>query len=190
MAKLYFRYGAMGSSKTANALMVAFNYNEKGRRALLLKSAIDTRDGDGLLESRIGLSSPCKHIDDYIDENGSIISPDFSLYNCVIVDEAQFMTEYQVSALCNIVDTLDIPVICYGLRTDFQGKLFPGSAALLAMADKIEETKTLCWCGAKATHNARYDGNGIVREGNQVMIGGNDRYVGLCRKHHTSGDLS
>jgi len=184
MAKLYFRYGSMGSSKTANALMVAYNYQEKGQRALLAKPALDNRDGDGIMASRIGLSRPC------ISVERLMAMPDDEVrsYDCVIVDEAQFCTKEQVERLTDIVDRLEVPVICYGLRTDFQRNLFEGSLWLMAWADVIEEVKTVCWCGRAATCVARFDENGVmITEGSQVQLGGNDSYVSVCRKHHKLG---
>lgn len=181
MAKLYFRYGAMGSSKTANALMVAYNYRERGQRALLVKPSIDNRDGEGTMASRIGLSQPCISVDRLMG-----MPPDeVRSYDCVIVDEAQFCTKEQVERLTDIVDVDGVPVIAYGLRTDFQRNLFPGSLWLLAWADVIEEVKTVCWCGKAATCVARFDEDGtMLTEGSQVVIGGNDSYTSVCRIHH------
>ena len=186
MAKLYFRYGAMGSSKSANALMVRYNYEERGQRALLVKPAMDQREGVAVVNSRIGLRHECIWF-----ENLQEMSPEeISGYQCIIVDEAQFLSRAQVSFLTDVVDDLNVPVICYGLRTDFRGDLFPGSEALLAWADIIEEIKTICWCGRKATNNARFDANGVVlKEGEQVVLGANDTYTGLCRRHWKQGDL-
>lgn len=189
MAKLYFRYGTMGSSKTANALMVQFNYQEREQKALLLKPAVEVRDGYQQIKSRIGLSSPCLLVEDCINSEGEIKTRDFQYYDCVIVDEAQFLTPKQVDSLARIVDDYGVPVICYGLRADFQGNLFPGSMRLMAVADKIEEVKTVCWCGRKATNNARFNENGIVRKGEQFELGGNDKYIALCRKHFIEGKL-
>lgn len=184
MAKLYFRYGAMGSSKTANAIMVWYNYRERGKNALLLKPAIDTRNGARKVWSRSGLEAECVWLDEL--DMDKVRAHE---YDCLIIDEAQFMSKEQVDNLVYIVDTLDVPVICYGLRTDFQGNFFPGSHWLLARADTIEEVKTICWCGHKATNNARLDGKGgITREGEQVVLGANDKYIGLCRKHWMLGD--
>ncbi len=184
MARLYFRYGAMGSSKTANALMVAYNYREKGQCALLAKPSLDTRDGDGVMASRIGLSQPCISVERLV----GMSSDEIRAYDCVIVDEAQFCTKEQVERLTDIVDVEGVPVICYGLRTDFQRNLFPGSLWLMAWADVIEEVKTVCWCGRAATCVARFDSEGrMVTEGEQVALGGNDRYTSLCRKHHKLG---
>ncbi len=186
MAKLYFRYGSMGSSKTANALMVAYNYQEKNQQALLVKPSLDDRDGAGIMASRIGLSQPCVSVDHLME----MTDAELRSYDCVIVDEAQFCTKDQVARLTDIVDELEVPVICYGLRTDFQRKLFEGSLWLMAWADVIEEIKTVCWCGRAATCVARFDANGkMVTEGSQVQIGGNDSYVSVCRRHHKSGEI-
>ncbi len=185
MAKLYFRYGAMGSSKTANAIMVWYNYHERGQRALLLKPATDTRDGVSAIRSRCGLAAECM-LFDALD----LDAVRAHAYDCLIVDEAQFLAPEQVDLLARIVDEYGVPVICYGLRTDFMGNFFPGSARLLACADTIEEIKTICWCGRKATYNARLDGRGgIVRQGEQVVLGANERYVSLCRRHWREGNL-
>ncbi|MBR4081478.1 MAG: thymidine kinase [Clostridia bacterium] len=180
MAKLYFRYGAMGSSKTANAIMVQYNYNERGQKVLMVKPRIDTRDGERTVKSRCGLATECV----FIEELPEI---DVSQYDCVIIDEAQFLTKQQVELLVHIVDVLNVPVIAYGLRTDFQGNFFEGSQWLMAWADTIEEVKTICWCGKKATCNARVFNGRVVREGEQILLGGNSQYVSLCRKHWTEG---
>ena len=186
MAQLYFKFGAMGSSKTANALMTRFNYEERGQQTLLVKPRMDTRDGDHTVASRIGLSYPCI----YFDELQLLTIMELQQNACIIVDEAQFLTREEVMHLVYIVDDLDIPVICYGLRADFKGDLFPGSEALLVMADKLEEVKTVCWCGRKAMFNARFDADGkVLKEGAQVELGANDRYIGLCRRHWRAGDL-
>lgn len=182
MAKLYFRYGAMGSSKTANAIMVRYNYMERGQRALMLKSRVEGRDGDHQVRSRSGFSAPCEYMED-------IDRIDVKQYACLIVDDAQFLSREQVKKLTDIVDAQDVPVICYGLRADFKGDLFPGSEALLAWADAIEEVKTVCWCGRKATFNARVVDGRVVKEGEQVVLGGNESYVSLCRRHWKSGDM-
>lgn len=186
MAQLYFKYGAMGASKTANALMARFNYEERGQQALLVKPRMDTRDGDHMVASRIGLSYPCV----YFDELKQLSIMELQQNACILVDEAQFLTQEEVMYLVYLVDDLEIPVICYGLRADFKGELFPGSEALLIFADKLEEIKTICWCGRKATFNARFDSAGkVLKEGEQVVLGANDQYIGLCRKHWRSGDL-
>ena len=186
MAQLYFKYGAMGSSKTANALMARFNYEERGQETLLVKPQLDQRDGDHMVRSRIGLTHPCV----YFHEMRAMGDEALKKYACVIVDEAQFLTREEVLFLVHLVDACNIPVMCYGLRTDFKGELFEGSYALLVMADKIEEVKTICWCGKKATFNARFDEQGrVLKEGAQVVLGANDKYIGLCRRHWMAGDL-
>ena len=182
MAKLYFRYGAMGSSKSANAIMVQYNYHERGQKALLLKPCLDTRDGERIVRSRCGLNAPCL----YMEELENVNVKD---YDCVIVDEAQFLTKEQVEKLVRIADDDNIPVVCYGLRADFLGNLFEGSMWLLAWADSIEEIKTVCWCGKKAIWNARIQNGKVVKEGAQVMLGGNEAYQSLCRKHWREGKL-
>ena len=183
MAKLYFRYGAMGSSKTANAIMVQYNYHERGQNALMVKPRLDNRDGERIVGSRSGLSAPCI----YMEELDSV---DLSAYNCIIVDEAQFLKKAQVAQLVQIVDEMNIPVICYGLRADFRGELFEGSTWLMAWADTIEEIKTVCWCGRKATCNARVVDGKVAREGEQIVLGGNESYVALCRRHWKTGELA
>ena len=183
MAKLYFRYGAMGSSKTANAIMVQYNYIERGQSALLVKPKLENRDGERIIASRSGLSAPCIFIEELTTE-------EVKKHNCIIVDEAQFLTKSQVEMLTDIVDTLGIPVIAYGLRADFQGNLFEGSQWLLTWADSIEEVKTVCWCGKKAICNARILSGKVVREGEQIQLGGNESYTALCRKHWKEGRLS
>ena len=186
MAQLYFKYGAMGSSKTANALMARFNYEERGQETLLVKPQLDQRDGDHMVRSRIGLTHPCV----YFHEMQAMGEEALKRYACVIVDEAQFLTREEVLFLVHLVDACNIPVMCYGLRTDFKGELFEGSYALLVMADKIEEVKTICWCGRKATCNARFDEQGrVLKEGAQVVLGANDKYIGLCRRHWMANDL-
>lgn len=186
--KLYFRYGAMGASKTANALMAAYNYSERGQHALIMKPAIDTRDGEGVISSRIGLKAEA-YMFSPEDDIGKVVKGRSKKIDCIIVDEAQFLTPKQVEQLSDLSDFDDIPVICYGLRTDFMGCFFPGSRALMEMADTIEEIKTICWCGKKATCNARIQNGKVLRVGEQILIGGNDSYVALCRKHWKDGDL-
>ena len=186
MAKLYFRYGAMGSSKTANALMVGYNYYERGKTALLVKPQVDDRDGEGYVASRMGLRQKC----DFVEHLVTMTPEEIRKYDCIIVDEAQFCTKEQVEFLVHIVDDLSVPVICYGLRTDFQRNLFPGSMWLLAWADVIEEIKTVCWCGKAATCNARFNEKGeMITQGDQVVLGANDSYIALCRKHFRRGML-
>lgn len=182
MAKLYFRYGAMGSSKTANAIMVQYNYHERGQQVLMVKPKLDNRDGERTVLSRCGLQTECVFMEEIPQMN-------LTGYDCVIVDEAQFLTKEQVAYLVKVVDEMGIPVICYGLRADFQGNFFEGSQWLMAWADTIEEVKTICWCGRKATCNARVMNGKVIKEGDQILLGGNSQYVSLCRKHWASGQL-
>ena len=163
MAKLYFYYGAMGSSKSANALMVHYNYLERGQNALLVKSEIDTRDGAHLIHSRIGLENECITLSEL---RHSYTMEQLNEYQAIIVDEIQFATEDQIDYLSDIVDNLNIPVLCYGLRCDFQNHFFEGSRRLMEIADSIQEIKTVCWCGRKAICNMRYGEDGkVVKEG-------------------------
>ena len=186
MAQLYFKFGAMGSSKTANALMARFNYEERGQETLMVKPRLDTRDGDHMVSSRIGLTHPCI----YFDEMRAMADQELQKYACIIIDEAQFLTKDEVFYLVHLVDDCGIPVLCYGLKVDFRGQLFEGSYYLLAMADKLEEVKTICWGGKKAAFNARFDSRGrVVKEGEQVVLGANARYTSLCRRHWMAGDL-
>lgn len=182
MAKLYFKYGAMGCSKTAQALITKFNYEERGMRVLLIKPAIDTRDGVDLVKSRIGLQSEAYAVDS--QENlYDFYTKKHSDCNVVIVDECQFLTPEQVDQLGDIVIKLSVPVLCFGLATDFTTHLFPGSRRLFEIAESISEIKSVCKCGAKATVNARFDDNGhVVYKGEQVVLGGNGRYTAMCRK--------
>ncbi len=186
MAKLFFRYGAMGSSKTANALMVEYNYRERGKKALLVKPRTDVRDGLYVIRSRVGIEQKCI----LLEELQQMKEEEIQSYDCVIVDEAQFANKEQVELLVFIVDKLSIPVICYGLRTDFRNELFEGSMWLLAWADVIEEMKTVCWCGRAARCNARFNEFGeMIQVGEQVLLGGNEFYTTLCRKHFYEGNL-
>ncbi|MBQ7583313.1 MAG: thymidine kinase [Lachnospiraceae bacterium] len=187
MSKLYFRYGAMGSSKTANALMVRYNYEEKGKNAVLLKPMLDNRDGEKVVRSRMGLEYHCEFVEDFLEETRD--KKDWSDIDAIIVDEAQFLTSGQVERFSDIVDYGGVPVICYGLRTDFASVLFPGSMRLMELADKIEEIPTVCWCGKRAHFNARIADGRIVREGEQVFIGANESYISLCRRHFKEGKL-
>ncbi len=188
MAKLYFYYSAMNAGKSTVLLQSSYNYQERGMRTLVFVPAIDTRSGLGRVRSRIGLEAPAE-----------VLAPTDNLLNrvrhehtiepiaCVLIDEAQFLTRAQVEQLSDVADVLEIPVLCYGLRTDFQGQLFPGSGALLALADDLIELKTICHCGRKATMNLRLATDGrAVREGAQIEIGGNERYVAMCRRHYKS----
>lgn len=181
MAKLYFKYGAMGSSKTANALITKFNYEERGMKVWLIKPSIDDRDGADAVRSRIGLEA-----------KACIITPEMDIFeefkkhsdcHVIIADECQFFTPEQIDQLRAIVDKLDLPVLCFGLRTDFLTHLFDGSRRLFEVADSVNEIKTICSCGDKAIVNARIDGDGkVVTEGGQILIGGNDSYIAMCHK--------
>jgi len=185
MAKVYFYYSAMNAGKSTVLLQSSYNYHERGMRTLLFMPAIDTRAGAGVIKSRIGLEA-----------GAMVLQPDEDIFAhvkaahaaqpvaCVLVDEAQFLTRLQVEQCTEIADQIHIPVLCYGLRTDFQAQFFPGSAALLALADNLIELKTICHCGRKATMNLRVGADGrAVKEGAQVEIGGNDRYIAMCRRH-------
>ena len=187
MAKLYFKYGAMGSSKTAQALITKYNYEENDMKVWLIKPSADTRDGVQILRSRIGLAAAVE-----------VMAPDMNIYdrfrenrmgNCdaVICDECQFLAEEQIDQLRAIVNDCNVPVMCFGLRTDFQTRLFPGSRRLMELADCIEEIKTMCDCGSKATVNARISGGYIVTEGAQVVLGGNDSYIAMCHRCYIRG---
>lgn len=182
MAKLYFKFGAMGCSKTAQALITKFNYEERGMKVLLLKPAIDDRDGVNTVKSRIGLEEEAVTVGGGENVYEKYLN-DYSDCNVIIVDECQFLSPEQVDQLAEIVINENIPVLCFGLSTDFTTHLFPGSKRLFEIAESIAEIKSVCNCGSKATVNARLDGNGrIVTKGSQVCIGGNDRYVAMCRK--------
>ena len=180
MAKLYFKYGTMGSSKTAQALITKFNYEERGMKTVLIKPSVDTRDGKNVCKSRIGLSAEALTVNKSV--NLFNLVRDMKV-DVVIVDECQFLTEDQVDQLADVVMEMDVPVLCFGLRADFQTHLFPGSKRLFEIADSITEIKYICECGNKAVVNARLDESGrVVTEGSQVLIGGNDRYVAMCCK--------
>ena len=196
MAKLYFRYGAMGSSKSANILMVRYNYEERGQYAVLLKPRTDNRDGEHEIQSRIGLSAPAEYVDEFLKEIAEFWDDEISEYtyhgkrvDALLVDEAQFLSPEEVDTFSDFVDFYNIPVLCYGLRTDFLNHLFPGSMRLMEIADVIEEVPTVCWCGKRAQCNTRYANGKIVREGAQIMLGSNESYVALCRKHYKEGKL-
>lgn len=188
MAKLYFKYGAMGSSKTAQALITKYNYEENDLRVWLIKPSADTRDGQQILRSRIGLEAEVEVIPPDMDICARFRETRQGRCDVIIVDECQFLTEEQINQLRSIVNDENIPVMCFGLRTDFQTKLFPGSRRLMEVADSILEIKTICDCGAKATVNARIDSSGhIVTEGAQVVLGGNDSYIAMCHKCYMRG---
>ena len=182
MAKLYFKYGAMGSSKTASALITKFNYEERGMKVWLIKPATDTRDGDDVIKSRIGLAATCRAIDKGEDIY-EVFKNEAGNVDAIICDECQFFSAEQIDGFRRIVDEDDLPVLCFGLRTDFLTHSFPGSARLFEIADSIAEIKTICECGRKATVNARITADGkVVTKGRQVMLGGNDRYIAMCHR--------
>ncbi len=182
MAKLYFKFGAMGCSKTAQALITKFNYEERNMKVLLLKPAIDNRDGANVVKSRIGLEKEAVPVGEHEDLY-AMYEQKYADCDVIIVDECQFLTPEQVDQLADVVIKKNIPVLCFGLSTDFTTHLFPGSKRLFEIAESISEIKSVCACGAKATVNARLDDSGrIVTEGSQVLLGGNDRYVAMCRR--------
>jgi thymidine kinase len=185
MAKLYFYYASMNAGKSTVLLQASFNYRERGMHTMLFTAAIDDRAGEGVIASRIGLSAPADVFAPDTDLFAAVASAHaVNILNCVLVDEAQFLSKDQVWQLARVADDLGIPVLCYGLRTDFLGNLFPGSQWLLAIADTLTELKAVCACGRKATMNLRIDGQGrAIASGQQTEIGGNDRYVALCRRH-------
>ncbi|CAN7726199.1 thymidine kinase [Paenibacillus sp. LjRoot153] len=184
MAKLYFRYGTMNSGKSIEVLRVAHNYEEQGKKVLLLTSVVDDRFGVGKVASRIGMQKGAIVVDEHLD---MVALAQTERPNCILVDEAQFLNKAQVSQLIEVVDELDIPVIAYGLRADFMGQLFEGSNALLAVADTIEEIKTVCWyCDKKAIMNMRCKDGVPIFHGEQIQIGGNESYVPVCRKCYAS----
>ena len=187
MAKLYFKYGAMGSSKTAQALITKYNYEENDLNVWLIKPSADTRDGARILRSRIGLEANVEVIGPETDIYAKFLGSRSMRCDVIIVDECQFMTPTQIDQLRAIVDEHNIPVMCFGLRTDFQTNLFPGSRRLMEVADTIQEIKTICDCGAKATVNARINDGYIVTEGAQVVLGGNDSYIAMCHKCYVRG---
>ncbi|WP_119036326.1 thymidine kinase [Hephaestia caeni] len=197
MAKLYFYYASMNAGKSTTLLQADFNYRERGMETMLFTAAVHDRGGAGVIDSRIGLSTPATPFAADTDIAGLVADRHaHGRIACVLIDEAQFLTATQVAQLAHIADVMGIPVLAYGLRTDFQGELFEGSARLLAIADALIELKSVCTCGRKATMNLRVDAEGrAVRQGAQTEIGGNDRYVALCRRHFaeaidTTGTLS
>ena len=190
MSKLFYYYGSMASAKTLRLLSTAYNFEEKNVQIMVLKPALDTRDGEGIIRSRAGLERKCVMVDKdmnlykAIKAYKNVLAAQLETLKWVIIDECQFLTEDQVNQLSDVVDFLDVSIMCFGLRTDFKSQLFPGSKRLFELADDIEEIKSTCECGDRKTSiNARFDENGeIVTEGSQVEIGGNDRYRAICRK--------
>ena len=185
MAKLYFQYSTMNAGKSTLLLQASHNYQERGMETYLITARFDKRAGDVKIGSRIGISSDGDTFDNQENMFQKIESRlQKGPCSCVFIDEAQFLTEEQVWQLARVVDDLNVPVMCYGLRVDFQGKLFPGSAALLAIADEMREIRTICYCGKKATMVIRQDENGnVIKDGAQIQIGGNETYISLCRRH-------
>ena len=191
MAKLYFNYSAMNAGKSTVLLQASHNYRERGMETLLLTAGLDNRAGIGTIGSRIGLEARAETFSEGDDLTARVMAAhEARSLACVLVDEAQFLTDNQVWRLARIADHAGIPVMCFGLRTDFQGKLFPGSATLLAIADTLREIRTICWCGRKATMVVRLDGDGrVINEGEQVAIGGEETYTSLCRRHWDARDI-
>lgn len=185
MAKLYFYYSAMNAGKSTMLLQSAYNYQERHLKTLILLPAIGIKDQANIVSSRIGLSSPAT----IINKNDNLFELINNDYSCILIDEAQFLTKQQVYQLADVVDRLNIPVLCYGIRSDFQAEAFEGSIYLLTLADHLIEIKTICHCGSKATMNLRIDADGKpVKQGSQVLIGGNDHYIATCRKHFNLND--
>ena len=190
MAQLYYRYSTMNAGKSIEVIKVAYNYEERGTRAWLLVPAIDDRYGQGVITSRVGLQREATIVNDatnilelFMEENKK------QPIDCVIIDECQFLRKHHVQELVEIVDSFNVPVLAYGLKNDFRNELFEGSYYMLVYADKIEEIKTICWCGRKATMVARVVDGKFVKQGEQIVVGGNDMYVSLCRKHYNDGRL-
>ncbi len=192
MAKLYFYYSTMNAGKSTMLLQASYNYRERGMHPLILAPAIDNRDGENSVSSRIGLTAPATpfHTTDNLLVLVTTLRKTQTI-DSVFIDEAQFLEASQVKQLSDVADELDIPVLCYGLRTDFQGNLFPGSEQLLAWADDLTEIKTICHCGRKANMVLRIDADGnVIKQGAQIKIGGNDDYISVCRKHFKTGMIS
>ncbi len=190
MAQLYYRYSTMNAGKSIELIKVAYNYEERGKRVLVLTPSVDDRFGIGVIASRIGVTREAVAINEdtnilelFMKENKK------SLIDCVLVDECQFLKKHHVQELVEIVDSCDVPVLAYGLKNDFKNELFEGSYYMLVYADKIEEIKTICWCGRKATMVARIVEGKFVKTGEQIVVGGNDMYISLCRKHYNDGRL-
>jgi len=191
MAQLYYRYSTMNAGKSIEVIKVAYNYEERGKRALILVPAVDNRYGVGVVTSRVGLQREATMVNDetnilelFMRENEK------EKIDCVLIDECQFLRKHHVQELVEIVDSFNVPVMAYGLKNDFRNELFEGSYYMLVYADKIEEIKTICWCGRKATMVARVVDGKFVKQGAQIMVGGNDMYVSLCRKHYNDGRIN
>ena len=182
MGKISFRFGAVGASKTANMLMVKYNYEERGMKTVLLKPQMENRDGATKIRSRIGLEAECQFIEDFLK------NPDKDA-DCILIDEAQFMDTDQIDAFVNIADSGKTHILAYGLKNDFKGHLFEGSKRWIEVADELEEIPTICWCGKKARFTARVENGRVVKEGELIKLGGNESYTSLCRKHYNLGQL-
>ncbi len=191
MAQLFFRYGTMNAGKSIELIKVAYNYEERGGHVLVMTAGMDSeKDGRGAVRSRIGVEREAEIISEDTNILQAFIEENFKNHvDCVLIDEAQFMKKHHIEELTEIVDSFDCPVMCYGLKNDFRNELFEGSQYLLVYADKIEEIKTICWCGRKATMSARVVDGRMVRTGNQIMVGEGAEYVPLCRRHYNEGRL-
>ncbi len=189
MAQLYYRYSTMGAGKSIEVQKVAFNYEERGQNPLIFTSSLDNRFAEaGIVASRIGLKRKAISVNDEMNIYDLVKEyNDLFRVDAVIIDECQFLKKHHILELTDVVDDLNIPVMCYGLKSDFRNELFEGSYHLLAMADKIEEIKTVCWCGKKAITNARLCDGKVIYEGEQIQVGGNESYTALCRKHYKKG---
>lgn len=191
MAQLYYRYSTMNAGKSIEVIKVAHNYEERGKRVLVLVPSVDDRYGVGIITSRIGIQREADVINDDTNILEFFIREDAKeKIDCVLVDECQFLKKHHVQELVEIVDSCNVPVLAYGLKNDFRNELFEGSYYMLVYADKIEEIKTICWCGRKATMVARVVDGKFVKQGEQILVGGNDMYVSLCRKHYNDGRMA
>jgi len=191
MAQLYFRYSTMNAGKSIEIIKVAHNYEERNKRALVLVPGIDDRYGVGVITSRIGIQREALAIHEDTNILDLFMKEDAKeKISCVLIDECQFLKKHHVEELVEIVDSFDVPVLAYGLKNDFRNELFEGSYYMIVYADKIEEIKTICWCGRKATMVARIIDGKFVKQGKQIVIGGDDMYVSLCRKHYNDGRLA
>lgn len=190
MAQLYYRYSTMNAGKSIELIKVAYNYEERGKHVLTLVPAVDNRYGSGVITSRIGIQRDAIAVTDDTDILELFMRENAKHpIDCVLIDECQFLKKHHVLELVEIVDSLEVPVLAYGLKNDFRNELFEGSYYMLIYADKIEEIKTICWCGRKATMVARVVDGQFVKQGEQILIGGNDMYVSLCRKHYNDGRI-
>ena len=191
MAQLFFKYSTMNAGKSIELIKVAYDYEERGKRVLCLTPKVDSRYGEGVIASRVGLQRTAVAISEDMDILEVFMRENEKQpIDCVLVDEGQFLKKHHVEELVEIVDSLNVPVMVYGLKNDFKNELFEGSYYLLVYADKIEEIKTICWCGRKATMVARVEDGKLVKEGKQIIVGGNNMYVSLCRKHYNDGRIS